>query len=139
MALPLTAPTSGLSSTNPVKRTAEDDPRQKQADDFREVLANAYAFVEGQKSIQSFTALTPEDCMDRFIERIEGKDTKSRPNVINRIAKIKNELAATIAKIKDLPDNEFRKQNDATDTNTSVNPADTGSDLYSQAVLSRKA
>lgn len=137
--LPLTAPTSGNSPTNPSKKTADDDPRQKQADEYREVVANAYAYIEGQKSAQSFAALTPEDLMDRFIERIAGKDTQARPNVLNRIAKIKNELTATISKIKALPDDAFRRQNDATDVNTSPTPADNTDNIYGSVVTSRGA
>jgi hypothetical protein len=139
MSLPLTAPLSALSSTNPSKLTADDVKQQKQADDYREVVANAYSYVEGQKSAQSFAALTPEDLMDRFIERISGKDTQSRPNVLNRIAKIKNELTATIAKIKALPESAFRRQNDATDVNTSPTPVDTTDNIYSSAVTSQSA
>jgi hypothetical protein len=138
MALPLTAPTSGLSSTNPSKKTADDDPRQKQADDYREVVANAYAYVEGQKSAQSFSALTPEDLMDRFIERISGKDTQARPNVLNRIARIKNELTATIAKVKALPDDAFRRRDDETDVNTSPSPTEDTNNIYSSTVTSQK-
>lgn len=104
----------------PLKKVAEDDSRQNQANEYREVLANAYAFVEGQKMTQSFSALTPEDFYDRFVERISGKDTQSRPNVLNRIAKIKNELKASVEKIKALPPEAFRRPNPEKDVNTPV-------------------
>lgn len=114
------------------KKTAEDDKRQGQADEYREVLSSAFAFVEGQKSTHSFATLTPEDCMDRFIERISGKDTPTRPNVLNRIAKIKNEVLATIAQVKSMPDGAFRKQSDATDVNTAADPGEES--LYGDAI-----
>lgn len=102
------------------KTSAEADPSQQQADEYREILANAYAFVEGAKSVQSFTALTPEDLMDRFIERIEGKDSPARPNVLNRLTKIKNELTSAVEKIKAMPAEAFRRADPAKDVNTPV-------------------
>lgn len=116
------------------KAAAEDDKKQQQADEYREVLSNAYAFIEGQKSNQSFAALTPEDCMDRFVERIEGKDTEARPNVLNRVTKIKNQVMAAVEKIKLLPADAFRRQSDKTDVNTDPEPPE--DDLYSDMVVS---
>lgn len=119
------------------KKNAEDDKRQQQADEYREVLANAYTFVNSQKVSQSFAALTPEDLMDRFIERIEGKDTQARPNVLNRIAKLRNEVTATIAKVKALPASTFRKKDDKTDVNT--DPAMDDASFYGNEVTSANA
>lgn len=99
-----------------------DDPKpptqEEQADEFRETLQNAYSFVEGQKVAQSFSALTPEDCLDRFIERVEGPGTLTRPNVIDRITRVKSEVLATIEKVKAMPPEAFRKPDPNTDTNT---------------------
>lgn len=100
------------------KDHAEQDDRQEQAAQFRETLQDAYAFVEGQKTTQSFSALTPEDCFDRFIERIEGADTQARPNVLNRIAKVKNTVLATIEKVKAMPPEAFRDLKPEEDVNT---------------------
>ena len=102
------------------KDLAEADASQSQAQAFRESLQDAYSFVEGQKTVQSFTALTPEDCFDRFIERIEGQDTQSRPNVLNRILKVKNEVLATIEKVKAMPAEAFRDPQPEEDVNTEV-------------------
>lgn len=107
------------------KTSAEANPAQQQADEYREILANAYAFVEGAKSAKSFTALTPEDLMDRFIERIEGKDTQARPNILNRLAKIKHELESAVEKIKAMPPEAFRRADPAKDVNTPVEETDT--------------
>lgn len=101
------------------KEPAEADSAQDQATQFRETLQNAYSFVEGQKITQSFSALTPEDCFDAYIERVSGADTAARPNVINRIAKVKNETLAAIQQIKTMPPDSFRNPDPAQDTNTS--------------------
>ena len=129
----LAAATSAKPSSESVKKTAEDDKRQQQADEYREVVASAYAYIEAQKSVQSFAALTPEDLMDRFIERIEGKDTEARPNVLNRIAKIKRELQKTVEKVKALPPSAFRRPSQTKDVNTPVVPSD-NDDIYSETV-----
>jgi hypothetical protein len=129
----LAAATSAKPSSESVKKTAEDDKRQQQADEYREVVASAYTYIEAQKSVQSFAALTPEDLMDRFIERIEGKDTEARPNVLNRIAKIKRELQKTVEKVKALPPSAFRRPSQTKDVNTPVVPSD-NDDIYSETV-----
>ena len=100
------------------KDPAEADSAQEQATEFREKLQDAFAFIEGQKITQSFSALTPEDCFDRYIERIEGKDTAARPNVLNRITKVRNEVLASIEKIKAMPPEAFREARPNEDVNT---------------------
>jgi hypothetical protein len=91
---------------------------QAQTDQLREELENAYAFLEGQKATQSFAQVTPEECFDQFIERIEGKDTQARPNVLHRLDKVKNDLMASIAKIKSMPAEAFREPQPEKDVNT---------------------
>lgn len=100
------------------KDPAEADSAQEQATEFRETLQDAFAFIEGQKTTQSFSALTPEDCFDRYIERIEGRDTPARPNVLNRIAKVRSEVLASIEKIKAMPPEAFREARPSEDVNT---------------------
>lgn len=107
------------------KDPAEADQAQEKATDFREKLQNAYSFVEGAKATQSFSALTPEDCFDRFIERIEGKDTPQRPNVLNRLEKVKNDVLATVAQVKAMPPEAFREAKPDQDVNTPVSPTTT--------------
>jgi hypothetical protein len=118
------------------KKSAESDARQTQAEQYREVLSNAYTLVEAQKAVQTFSAITPEDLMDRFIERVEGKDTQARPNVLNRYAKVKNEILAAIEKIKSLPDDAFRKTDKETaDKNAAffTDPQYKGNDVNTEA------
>lgn len=107
------------------KDPAEADRAQEVATEFREKLQDAYAFVEGAKATQSFSALTPEDCFDRFIERVEGKDTPQRPNVLNRLEKVKNEVLATVAKVKAMPPEAFRQAKPDEDVNPPVETNET--------------
>lgn len=100
------------------KDPAEADAAQEQATEFREAFQDAFAFVEGQKLGQSFSALTPEDCLDAFIERIEGKDTEARPNVLNRIAKVRADVLAAVEKVKAMPPEAFREARPDEDVNT---------------------
>lgn len=125
----------------PNPKTAEDDSKQLKADEYREIVANAYAFVEAQKSVQTFAALTPEDLMDRFIERVSGKDTQARPNVLNRYKKIKQDILSSIEKIKAMPPEAFRKASKKEDVNTPTTydvEVEEG-DLYSTAAQSQEA
>lgn len=100
------------------KTSAEEEKQQDQADQYREIIQNAYTFVESQKAVQTFAALTPEDLMDRFVERVSGADTQARPNTLNRYKKIKDELLASIAKIKAMPPEAFRRPDSSKDVNT---------------------
>ncbi len=77
--------------------------------DIRYHLSNAYAFIEGQKSSQTFSAFTPEEAHDRFIERIEGKSTPFRPNVLERIDRVVQNVSSAVAQVKALPSEAFRR------------------------------
>lgn len=107
--------------------TTQQRPDEKQANDdlsfeLRRAVANAYAFVEGAKNVQSFTALTFEELVDQQIERIEGEDTPLRPNELHRIDKTEQDILSAVAKIKSLPDNFFSNQQ----SDNNVNTAPTG-------------
>ena len=88
--------------------------------DVRRDLSDAYAYVTGQQSVQSFAALTPEELYDQQIERIEGKDTETRPNELHRIDKLENSILKTVEKIKALPPEVFVEPDETTDVNTSA-------------------
>jgi hypothetical protein len=99
----------------------QDDPKlQSQNLEIRESLNNAYAAIEGQKSVQSFAAFTFEDALDLQIERIEGADTDARPNELHRIDKIENNVVAAVAKVKAMPPTAFVEPRDDRDVNTKV-------------------
>jgi hypothetical protein len=109
---------------------AEKDPveekKQELSFELRRSLNNAYAFVEGQKSAQSFAALTIEDLLDQQIESIEGKDTQARPNQLNRIMKTVNDVVAAAEKIKSMPDDAFNEHDEKLDVNTPPDVAKDG-------------
>jgi len=92
--------------------------QQEQNLQLREALNNAYGFIEDQKSVQTFSTITFEELMDQQIERLVGADTDSRPNVFNRITKIKESVVKAVENIKSLPDNAFVDADPDTDVNT---------------------
>ena len=94
------------------------DKLQEQNLELRKAINDAYAFVEGQKLVQSFSAITFEDLMDQQIERLSGATTTTRPNALVRIQKIVSGLEAAVAKIKSLPDDAFSKKKDNGNVNT---------------------
>jgi CRISPR/Cas system CSM-associated protein Csm2 small subunit len=95
----------------------EQAQQQEQNLQLREALNNAYGFIEGQRSIQTFSTVTFEELMDQQIERLVGADTDSRPNAFNRITKIKESVVKAVQKIKELPDNAFAESDPDTDVN----------------------
>jgi hypothetical protein len=106
----------------------QDDP--KNADDLnfqlRQNINDAYAFVEGSKTTQTFAALTFEDLMDAQITTLTGPDTATRPNPLNRVTQILQNITNTVSQIKALPDDAFQARDDTDSTNT---PPD-GDDPY---------
>lgn len=95
----------------------ETEAFQKQADQLREDLGNANVYVEAQKLTQTASAFTIEDALDGFIERMSGKPPL-RPNALERIAKLKSNLDAAIAKTKSISPESFVKANAETNVNT---------------------
>lgn len=95
-----------------------DDASQEQNLQLRTALNDAYGFIEGQKSVQSFAAVTFEELADQQINTLVGPDTESRPNAYNRISKISTAVQQAVAKIKALPDNAFVTADPSTDVNT---------------------
>ena len=105
------------SSTNTRKKN-QDEKQQQTNVDIRISLHNAFTFVESYKSAQSFSAFTVEEAHDRFIERVEGKGTPFRPNVIDRIDRIGQNISAVISMVKAMPDDAFRRHDAKDDVNT---------------------
>lgn len=106
---------NGNNSSSPT-----DQQQQQQNLDLRKALNDAYAFVESQKSVQSFSALTFEDLVDQQIELISGAGTTLRPNMLDRVAAIKTTLTTAITKIKALPIDDTAKPDPENDANTPV-------------------
>lgn len=97
----------------------QDDPKlQSQNLELRKALSDAYSAVEGAKSVQSFSALTFEDLADQQIQRISGADTEARPNDLNRVQRVLQNVLQSVAKIKAMPPESFAKQDAKRDVNT---------------------
>lgn len=84
----------------------------------REALSNAYAALVGQQSIQGWTAFTVEEALDGQIERIEGKSTSKRPNELERVDHIEQEILAAVAALRDTPPEQFIEPRSDQDVNT---------------------
>ena len=91
---------------NPLEPGAEK-AFQLLADEFRESIGNAYAFIEGRKTTQTFAAKTPEDLMKIFVDRVRGANRGLRPNVYNRYQKIQEDVLAAVEQIRKIPPSEF--------------------------------
>lgn len=92
--------------------------QQEQNIELRRALNNAYAFVEGQKLVQSFAAVTFEELLDQQIERIEGASTVQKPNELDRITRVEQDVISAVAKIKKMPDDAFKKSPEENGVNT---------------------
>jgi len=90
--------------------------------ELRQNVNDAYAFVEGQKSNQTFASLTFEDLMDQQIERLVGKDTDARPNVLHKVDRIEQKIVSAVAQIKKLPPEFFKVQTSNENANTPTEP-----------------
>lgn len=103
------------------KANAPEVKKTKLSIQVREVLGNAYAFVQGRKFTESISSMTLESAMKEQIELIEGTEgrTPIRLNKLDQIEKITTQTKETVALVKKLPANAFRVEADdrATDRN----------------------
>ena len=97
-----------------------------QANQIRRSVAAAYADVQGDEITESFSAITFEECLDRQIEAIEGAGTDIRPNLLDRVQKVKSTIMTAIQQINSLPDDAFTQadpdRNTVTDVATPISP-----------------
>ena len=104
---------------NPAPLDVSQNPNQQdQNTKLRASLNDAYAALEGAKTVQSFAALTYEDLIDQQIERISGKGTATRPNELERVQKVLANVTTAVAQIKKLPDNAFARNDQENNVNT---------------------
>ncbi len=92
--------------------------QQEQNLELRRAINDAYAFVEGQKLVQSFSSISFEELLDQQIERIEGASSTRRPNEIDRITRVEQDIIAAVEKIKKMPDDAFKKTPEENGVNT---------------------
>ena len=84
----------------------------------RRALDNAYGAVLAKQNINSFAAYTFEEAVDQQIERIEGKGTTIRPNLLDRVERIKSQLLQAVDVLKKVPPDHFLERDPAEDVNT---------------------
>ncbi len=84
----------------------------------RRALDNAYAAVLGQQTINTFAAFTFEEAVDQQIERIEGKGTTIRPNLLGRVDRIESQLLQAVEELKKVPPERFLERDPNEDVNT---------------------
>ncbi len=84
----------------------------------RTALGDAYSTLLGQQTIQAFSAFTFEEAIDAQIERIEGKGTSRRPNLLERVDRVEQSTLQAINVLKKVPPEDFLEPDDATDVNT---------------------
>lgn len=98
---------------------SQDDPAlQEQNLELRQAIGDAYAAIESAKTTQTFAALTFEDLLDQQIERISGASTQLRPNALDRITQIVNNVTTAVTQIKALPPEQFQQSDATRDVNT---------------------
>jgi hypothetical protein len=90
------------------------DRQQRQ----RTALNNAYAFILADQNTQAFVNFTFEDALDLQIEQIEGPSSDIRPNRLERLDRIEQQVATTVEQLKSLPDENFQEANELEDVNT---------------------
>lgn len=104
---------------SPSSEAAQDQTSLDLNFELRRVLSNAYSFVQGQQATQSFSALTYEELANDQIERIEGPGTVLRPNEIDRIDHMEQELLNLVEQVRTIPPENFLLSDPEKDVNTS--------------------
>lgn len=106
----------------PSKESKAQEASQQRANlEQRQALNHAYAALEGQKSVQSFSAFTFEEALDNQIELIEGSGSKLRPNLLDRVKRVEEEVVKAVEVLKKIPPEQFVQADGEKDVNT--NPA----------------
>lgn len=91
--------------------------------DLRRVINNAVGAVQGQQTTESFYAVTYEELADQQIARISGPGTTARPNELERVDKIEQEMMALVQQVMNIPPEKFLESDPSQDVNTPVVPA----------------
>jgi hypothetical protein len=97
---------------------AEEEGGQAKEIRLRRAVGNAYGQLVGGQNVQSFMSFTLEDALDLQIEQIEGEGTDVRPNLLNRLTLVEQEVVKAVEEIKALPANAFRRADESRDVNT---------------------
>lgn len=89
----------------------------------RRALNNALGALLGTESNKTFQAFTFEEAMDLQIERIEGEGTTLRPNLLDRVDRIEQEVIKAVEELKQVPPEAFLEADPEEDVNTEENQA----------------
>lgn len=84
----------------------------------RRAFNDAYSAIVAEQAVVSFMSYSFEDALNDQIQRIEGETVGVRPNELDRVAKIEDELTQAITLIKTLPPDSFRYADESNDVNT---------------------
>ncbi len=90
--------------------------------ELRRVINNAVGAVQGQQTTNSFFAVTYEELADQQIERISGKSTSTRPNELERVDKIEQDMLALVQQVQNIPPEKFLNSDATQDVNTPTDP-----------------
>lgn len=86
----------------------QEAERQDEAIRLRRQLSNGYAALLGSQTARDFSRYTFEEALGQQIERIEGAGTALRPNLLDRVERIKSELVSAVTQVKQMPPESFR-------------------------------
>jgi len=88
--------------------------------ELRRVINNSVGSVLGRQTSESFFAVTYEELADQQIERISGKGTTTRPNELERVNRIEQEMLSLVEQVRNIPPEKFLLSNPEQDVNTPV-------------------
>lgn len=106
----------------PTSTSSQERDAQDLNFELRRVLGNSYNFVLGQQATQSFSAVTYEELAQDQITRIEGPGTPARPNELERVNNMEQDMLEFLEKVRDIPPDQFLLKDSTTDVNTPVEP-----------------
>lgn len=112
------APTGSLPGAGSPQGLSTDQQKQQDQMKMREALGDAYAALVAQQNTQSFVAFTFEEAAANQLDRLTGPSTRLRPNEVDRVTRIRDNLTTAIAAIKKIPPEAFLEPNEGRDVNT---------------------
>jgi hypothetical protein len=108
----------------PDKRdSGEQDQRDALFLRQRQAINNAYGSLQGRQLSQTLAAYTFEEAVDAQIERIEGKSTQIRPNQLDYVENIRNQLVKAVDELKQVPPEKFIN---VSESDSNVNTSESG-------------
>lgn len=98
--------------TNEEQRLSQFHIRQRRA------LNDALGSLLGTQAAKTFQAFTFEDAVDLQIEAIEGEGSALRPNKLDRVDKVEQELLKAVTELKEVPPEQFLEHDPDEDVNS---------------------